>query len=74
MQIDIHELLAEEDKVVAYFTFNGTDLGGYGAHPPSDKRVTYSGMGIFRLAEGKIVERWGIVDTVSMLNQIGALS
>ena len=43
-------------------------------HPPSGKQVVFSGIDIFRLAEGKIVERWGIVDTVSLLYQIGAMA
>jgi len=36
--------------------------------------LVFSGIDIFRLAEGKIVERWGIVDTVSLLYQIGAMA
>ncbi|MBK9295265.1 MAG: ester cyclase [Oligoflexia bacterium] len=74
VEIAIHEILVDEDKVVAYFTFSGTDTGGYMGHPPSGKQVVFSGIDIFRLAEGKIVERWGILDSASLLYQIGAMA
>jgi steroid delta-isomerase-like uncharacterized protein len=73
LRIAIKDLIAERDKVVVYFIFNGTDKGGYAGNPPSGKTVTYSGIDIFRLAGGRIVERWGIVDTISMMRQIGAI-
>ncbi|MGD8752119.1 MAG: ester cyclase [Anaerolineales bacterium] len=74
LQITIHDLVAEADKVVIYFSFSGTDKGGYRDHPPSGNSVTYRGIDIFRVAGGKIVERWGIVDTISMMYQIGAIT
>lgn len=74
VQVDIHDLIAEGQKVVIYFRFNGTDTGGYRNHPPSGKHVTYDGIDIFRLSDGMITERWGIVDTVSLLYQIDAIS
>ena len=73
LQITIKDLIAEADKVMIYFTFSGTDIGGYFDNPPSGKPVTYEGIDIFRVCEGKIVERWGIVDTISMMYQIGAI-
>jgi predicted ester cyclase len=72
VQIGIRELIAEGDRVVVYFSFSGTDTGGYRDNPPSGNPVEYSGIDIFRLSGGRIVERWGIVDTISMLRQIGA--
>lgn len=74
VQITIHDLLVDGDKVVAYFTFSGTDIGGTMGHPPSGKQVTFDGIDIFQLVDGMIVARWGIVDTTSLLYQIGALS
>lgn len=73
VQIIVKDLIGEGDKVAAYFTFSGTDKGGYRDNPPSSNPVVYSGMDIFRLSDGKIVERWGIQDTISMMHQIGAI-
>ena len=71
LTIDIHNIIGEGNTVVAYFTFHGTDKGGYGGRPASQKQVAYQGIDIFRLDRGRIVERWGIVDTASLLQQIG---
>jgi len=73
LQITIKDLIGEGDSVVAYFVLSGTDKGGYRGNPPSGNSVTYSGIDIFRVTGGKIVERWGIVDTIRMMQQIGAL-
>ncbi|MFC2031030.1 ester cyclase [Chloroflexota bacterium] len=72
-QIAIKDLIAEEDRVVVSFAISGTDKGGYKGNPPSGNSVEYDGIDIFRLAGGKIVERWGIVDTFRMRRQIGAI-
>jgi predicted ester cyclase len=72
-QNTIKDLIGEGGKVVVFLAISGTDKGGYGGYPPSGNSVTYSGIDIFRVAGGKIVERWGIVDTLRMMRQIGAL-
>ncbi len=73
-KISILDVIAEGDRVMVYFGFSGTDTGGYRDYPPSGKPVKYHGIDIFRVREGRIVERWGIVDTLSMMHQIGAIS
>jgi len=35
--------------------------------------VEVGGMAIFRVADGQIVEQWGIVDMLGMLRQLNAL-
>ncbi len=42
--------------------------------PPSDKRVSYNGIDFLRLANHKMVERLGMIDTIRMLYQIGGLT
>ena len=74
LQIAVIDLIGEGDKIVVYFTFSGVDKGGYWGKPPSGNSVTYSGIDIFRVTGGKIVERWGVVDTMSMMRQIGAIT
>jgi predicted ester cyclase len=66
-------VIAEGDRVVVYFTLQGTDTGGYMDRPPSNQPVSYAGIDIFRIRDGRIVERSGIVDTASLLHQIGAM-
>ena len=69
---DMHQLVAEEDIVVERFTASGThtgtDIMGVG---PSGATVTLPGINIFRLRDGRIVERWGRLDDLGFLRQLG---
>ena len=69
---DMHQLVAEEDIVVERFTASGThtgtDIMGVG---PSGATVTLPGINIFRLRDGRIVERWGHLDDLGFLRQLG---
>lgn len=68
-----NDLIAEGDRVVERFTFTGTQQGDFMGIPASGKQVTVTGMSIFRIAEGKIVEHWGENDGLGLLAQVGAL-
>ncbi len=54
----IEDLVAEDDKVVARWTTRGTHQGEFAGIPPTGKSVTWKGMFIVRVADGKIVEVW----------------
>jgi predicted ester cyclase len=65
MTIDV--LAAEEDRVVARRTTEGTNLGPRGALPPAGKRARFSGVNLFRIANGKVVEIWDLRDDQGVL-------
>src|ERR1051325_6108522 len=73
-QTVIDDLIAEGDKVVASITMSGTNTGSFMGIPPTGKQVSFTGMYIARIADGKIVEHWGEEDGVSLLQQLGVLS
>ena len=73
-QTIIDELLAEGDKVAARITMSGTNTGSFMGIPPTGKHVSFTGIYIARIDNGKIVEHWGEEDGVSLLQQLGALS
>ena len=73
-QTIIDDLVAEGDKVVARITMSGTNTGNFMGIPPTGKHVSFTGIYIARIANGKIVEHWGEEDAVSLLQQLGALS
>ena len=68
---DLHELIAEGDLVVERFTASGTQRGEVMGVPPDGRTVSLAGINIFRLRDGRIVERWGRLDELSMLRQLG---
>jgi steroid delta-isomerase-like uncharacterized protein len=72
-QSTIEDLFAEGDKVMLRFTFHGTHQGEFMGIAPAGKQVTMSGIDIFRIAEGKIVELWNQEDVLGMMQQLGAI-
>jgi len=72
-QVTIDEMIAESDRVMVRWTSRGTHQGEYYGLPPTYKTVTFAGINIFRIAEGKIVEIWDISDRLWMWQQLGVL-
>lgn len=70
----IDDLIAEGDKVVARITMTGTHTGDFYGIPATGRHVSFTGIYIARIANGKIVEHWGEEDAVSLLQQLGVLS
>jgi steroid delta-isomerase-like uncharacterized protein len=67
----VHEEVAQDDKVAARYTLVGTHQAPFAGIPASGKRVTLSGIAIFRLVDGRIVEGWGCADFLGFLQQTG---
>jgi len=65
------ELLAEGDKVVQRWTFRGTHQGAFQGIPPTGRPVTLTGISIWRVDGGTIVESWHELDTLGLLQQLG---
>jgi steroid delta-isomerase-like uncharacterized protein len=73
-QVTIEDLFAAEgDKVVLRFTFRGTHQGEFMGVSPTGNQVRMSGIDIFRIADGKIVELWNQEDVLGMMQQMGAI-
>ncbi|HEY4928353.1 MAG TPA: ester cyclase [Acidimicrobiales bacterium] len=69
---DLHLLVAEDDTVVEVFTASGTHTGGdIMGVKASGATVTLGGINVFRLSEGLIVERWGRLDDLGFMQQLG---
>jgi steroid delta-isomerase-like uncharacterized protein len=69
----IEDEFAADDRVVARVTARGTHRGTLADIPATGRRFTMSGIVIFRLFEGKIVERWANYDNLTMLQQLGVV-
>ena len=69
----VEDLVAEGAKVVARWTSVGTHDGPFQGIPATGETVTTSGITIFRLENGKIVEEWSESDMLGMLQQLGVI-
>lgn len=72
-RMTVDEMIAEGDRVMVRWTFHGTHQGEFSGLPPTNKQVTYSGINVFRIAHGQIVEVWDISDRLWMWQQLGVL-
>ena len=72
VHFNIDEMVSEGDRVATRVTGHGTNTGASWACPPSGKEATWGSKGIFRVADGKIAEHWGMPDLLALLGQIGA--
>jgi steroid delta-isomerase-like uncharacterized protein len=69
---DQHFLVAEGDLVVEVFTASGTHTGvELMGVPASGESVRLPGINVFRVVDGRIVERWGRMDDLGLLRQLG---
>ena len=69
----IEELIAEGDQVVARMNYSGSHQGELYGLAPTGKHVTYSGIAIFRIKNGKIATGWVIGDALGLMKQLGAV-
>lgn len=65
--------IAEGDKVVVRWTVHGTHQGVFLGIPPTGKLVTWSGITIYRIASGKVVEERGEEDALGLMQQLGVI-
>jgi predicted ester cyclase len=68
---DLGFLVAEGDLVTEYFTASGTQQGELFGVPASGRAVTLPGINIFRVRDGRIAERWGRLDDLGLMRQLG---
>jgi steroid delta-isomerase-like uncharacterized protein len=71
MRTRVEDVITEGDKVVARWSSTGTHKGELMGIPPTNKKVTMSGITICRIAKGKIVEEWSQADFAGMMQQLG---
>ena len=70
---DVHELIAEGDRVVVHLTISGTQQGPWGPLPATGKRAEFDEIVILQIRDGKVVSQRGVVDNLSALRQLGAV-
>ena len=65
------DVVAEGDRDVMRFIDSGVPQGEGLGIPPTGKPVSWTGIDIFRLNEGKIIEGWGISDGLHLMQRAG---
>lgn len=64
-------MVAQGDLVAEHFVASGTHTGPLFGVAPTGATLTLAGINLFRVRDGRIVERWGRLDEWGMLRQLG---
>jgi steroid delta-isomerase-like uncharacterized protein len=71
LNVTVEDIVAEGDKVAARFTARGVHNGSFMGLPPTGKPITMTGIEIFLIENGKIVELWGEANMLGLMQQLG---
>lgn len=69
----VDDVIVEGNKVAVRFTGTGTHQGEFFGIPPTGKSIKITGMNIFRIEDGKIVEHWNRADDLGLMQQLGVI-
>lgn len=67
------DLIGEKQKVVHRIVAHGTHQGTWGPIPATGKRMTWSEIHIGLYVQGVLVEHWGNIDSLSIMQQMGVI-
>jgi steroid delta-isomerase-like uncharacterized protein len=72
-QAEILNMVAEDDKVVVHDRVSGTHEAEFFGVPATGRQATWEFIHIFRVEDGRIAERWGVVDVMGLMQQLGVV-
>ena len=70
---EIHDQIAQGDLVVNRVTWRGVHSGVMAGVPATGRSVELTGINMFRVSDGHVVEQWAELDMLGLLQQIGAV-
>lgn len=73
LRVEILMQIAEGDRVVTYWRFDGMQQGSYEGLAPTGKRVTWTGVSIDAFKNGRIVETWVVWDKYTQFRTLGLI-
>ena len=72
-RMDAEEMVAEGDLVAVRARCTGVQQGAFAGIPPSGRRIDFPICLTYRVAGGKIVDHWMVLDSMLMLQQLGVM-
>ena len=64
--------VAEDDLVIDHWVSEGTHRGAFFGIEPTGKNVRIEGFSVWRIADRRAAEAWGLVDIAGMMRQLRA--
>jgi len=73
LRFEVEDEIAEGDMLVQRATMSGRHAGPLMGHEPTGRELAVRHVYIWRIADGRIAEHWGVRDDLGMLRQLGLL-
>lgn len=72
MKVTLDRVVAEGDTVAVHATWRGTHSATFQGVPATNKKIAFPGMVFWRIKNGKIAERWAMLDMMTIVQQLRA--
>ncbi|MPZ07319.1 MAG: hypothetical protein GEU26_13040 [Nitrososphaeraceae archaeon] len=72
IRIIFEDIIIEGNKVAGRYYLTGTHKGEFVDLRPTDKQFRVNGMTVFSFRDAKVIERWNLVDMMSLKEQLGS--
>lgn len=73
VDVEIRDIVAEDDRVATLLQMSGTNTGDYRRGGATNKPLSFRAFFIWRVADGRIAECWGLADRFDALQQLGVI-
>ena len=70
VRAELVSIVEDGDRVGVHDQLVGTHRGEYRGVAPTGREVRVDFIHVFRVADGRIVERWGVADTAELMRQL----
>jgi len=70
IRIIFDDIIIDKNKVAVRYNLTGTHKGKFMDIKPTDKQFTVNGMTVFSFRDTKCIERWNLVDMISLIEQL----
>jgi steroid delta-isomerase-like uncharacterized protein len=73
LRMEVREMLADDDLVSVRVIATGTHEGDFMGMSSSGRRIEVQVFDIFRIRDGQVTEHWGLMDAMTMMQQLGGM-
>ena len=70
LRVETDMVVAEADKVAIRNRAQARHVGNFMGFPATGKMLTWTTISIYRIENGRIAERWGLLDHADLLRQL----
>jgi steroid delta-isomerase-like uncharacterized protein len=70
LELTVDDWVVEGDRVAARIGVRGTHRGEFLGYPPTNRPIQWTAIHIWRVADGRLAERWSEADVLGIVEQL----